>query len=276
MRKGLLLFLLVSLFYSFSGVQYERLPYYSDKNERNFHEISENYSYVSDSTIRRFEIPEVDSTDHVIFHTGFTLSYNDDHKQAIWVAYELLEENMDVKHKRTDNFRVDPNVKNGTATNQDYRNSGYDRGHLAPASDMSWSIEAMSESFYYSNISPQLPGFNRGIWKRLETLARRWAKENEAIYIVTGPILTDSLETIGENCVSIPQYFYKVILDYREPVLKGIAFIIPNAGSGEPLQTFAVTIDSVQKITGINFFPLLSQEEEESLEKKICIECWSW
>jgi endonuclease G len=91
--------------------------------------------------------------------------------------------------KRKDNFRSDPKVKTGSAALSDYKGSGYDRGHLAPAADFKWSATAMSESFYMSNMSPQVPGFNRGIWKNIESTVRNWAVENDEIYIVTGPVL---------------------------------------------------------------------------------------
>lgn len=125
-------------------------------------------------------------------------------------------------------------------------------------------------------MSPQLPAFNRGIWKKLEELVRTWAVENEVLYIVTGPILINGLQSIGPNKVSIPKYFYKVILDYTEPGINGIGFILPNAGSSEPLQDFAVTIDSVEKLTGIDFYPLIPVTQQTQIEKTLCINCWSW
>ena len=108
---------------------------------------------------------------------------------------------------------------------------------------MKWAQEAMSESFLMSNMSPQDPGFNRGIWKKLEGLIRDWAEDNEEIYVVTGPVLVDDLPTIGVNAVAVPEYYYKVILDNREPEIKGIGFILRNESSKTPLQNFAVTID---------------------------------
>ena len=225
---------------------------------------------------QRFEIPEHKTSDLLIEHAGFTLLYNEQHEQAAWVAYELTAEETRKAHERTDHFMVDPKVKTGTADDFDYKNSGYDRGHLAPASDMGWSATTMAESFYYSNMSPQEPTFNRGIWKKGEDLVRTWAIENEALYVVTGPVLRNGLETIGPNKVSVPKLYYKVILDYREPERKGIAFLMSNEGSKEALSSFAVSIDSIQKITGINFFPLLPDEEEKELESQICLECWSW
>ena len=125
-------------------------------------------------------------------------------------------------------------------------------------------------------MSPQTPSFNRGIWKKLEELVRTWAIENNTIYLVTGPVLTTALLTIGPNKVSVPNYYYKVILDYSEPNIKGIGFILPNIGSKEQLQNYAVTIDSVEKLTGIDFFPLLQDEQEKLIEKTLCIKCWTW
>jgi len=228
------------------------------------------------SAIEKLEIPKNTSKEKVLFHTGYALLYNETHEQASWVAYELTKAETTKVYDRTDKFITDPMVKTGSATDEDYKDSGYDRGHLAPASDMGWSETTMRESFYYSNMSPQVPNFNRGIWKKLEELVRTWAIENEALYIVTGPVLTDDLSSIGPNKVSVPKYFYKVILDYKEPYGKGIGFILPNEGSKEPLENYAVSIDSVEKITGIDFFPLLEDEQEEGIEKTLCVTCWSW
>ncbi len=228
------------------------------------------------TSIKLLEIPKTTSKDVIISHVGYALLYNDKHKQSNWVAYELTSEETKKVCDRTDKFLPDPNVKKKTATDKDYGGSGYDRGHLAPAADMEWSTTAMEESFYYSNISPQEPSFNRGIWKRLEELVRTWAIENNSIYIVTGPVLKNGLTTIGSNKVSVPNYFYKVILDYTDPGIKGIGFIMPNSASSEPLQTFAVTIDSVEKFTGLDFFPTLPDEQENEIEKTLCIKCWTW
>ena len=116
--------------------------------------------------------------------------------------------------KRGDDFRPDPAVPTGSATPQDYTRSGYDRGHLAPAADMSFSAKAMSESFYMSNMSPQAPQFNRGIWSKLEKQVRHFATKEKRIVVVTGPILpAEKNITIGANKVTVPQYYYKVIYD---------------------------------------------------------------
>lgn len=226
--------------------------------------------------ISDLELPFVNKNDEIISHTGFSLLYYEAHEQASWVAYLLTKEKTKRVHDRTDRFYPDPKVSTGTALDVDYRGSGYDRGHLAPAADMGWSAISMSESFYFSNISPQRPDFNRGIWKKLEELVRVWAYEYDSIYVVTGPVLSEGLKSIGPNKVSVPEYFYKVILDYTAPDVKGIGFILPNEGSASLLQTFAVTIDSVQKITGIDFFHQLPDEHETIIENTLCISCWTW
>ncbi len=221
-------------------------------------------------------LPLYSSQDQIIRHFAYTLKYNEEYEQASWVAYQLTRENLNGSVTRTDNFRDDPAVTTGSASLNDYKGSGYDRGHLAPAADMTRSKEAMSESFFLSNMSPQNPSFNRGIWSTLESYVRTWAAENDAIYVITGPVLAPGLQTIGPNEVGVPKYFYKVILDDKEPVLKGIGFILANQSSSAPLQSFAVSIDSVESITGIDFFPGLPDSLEKALESGIDARQWNF
>jgi endonuclease G len=219
------------------------------------------------------EWPAVSDTGSVVSYTGFSLLYDETHEQARWVAYELTQEETGNGVERSNHFMEDPHIATQSATNADYAKSGYDRGHLAPASDMGWSATSMEESFYFSNMSPQNPSFNRGIWKKLETQVRNWANEHEAVYVVTGPVLSDGLPSIGPNEVSVPNCYYKVLLDTREPEKHGIGFILPNAPSKLPLYSFAVSIDSVEKITGLDFFPALPKGLQ-MLEGENCFECW--
>jgi endonuclease G len=220
--------------------------------------------------------PAHSSDDQIISHFAYSLKYNEKHEQAEWVIYFLTKNRAEGHFKRTDDFRSDPSVKTGSATLEDYKDSGYDRGHLAPAGDMAWSKEAMSESFFMSNMSLQKPGFNRGIWKNLESQIRSWAIAYEEIYVVTGPVLSNNLSVIGPDKVSVPKYFYKVILDYKEPEIKGIGFILANESSKKPLQDFAVSIDSVEKFTGLDFFPALPDSIENAIESKIAISSWAF
>jgi len=234
------------------------------------------FADIKPAHIDSLEIPEIPVNSQVVVHSGYTLSYNEMHEQANWVAYELTEKETEGKYKRTDKFIVDPDVKTGSAESKDYKKSGYDQGHLAPAADMAWSKTAMKESFYYSNMSPQEPGFNRGIWKNLEEQVRSWAIDNKAVYVVTGPVLTEGLPSIGPNKVSVPQYYYKVILDYTWPEVKGIGFILPNKKSEDKLQNYAVSIDSVEKLTSINFFYKLPDIQEKYIESMMDVNKWIW
>ena len=222
-------------------------------------------------------LPAVQDSDLIVHHQNYTLSYSEAHEQAEWVAYELTKEEILGQYDRADNFRSDTSVSTGSASLNDYRGSGYDRGHLAPAADMKFSADAMSESFYLSNMSPQDPSFNRGIWKKLEAMVRQWAYDNDSIYIVTGPVLNkDSYKTIGSNHVSIPEYYYKIILDFTEPEIKAIGFLLPNEKGVSPVASYAVSVDNVEEITGIDFFSALPDEQEDSLESTFDPSLWNF
>ena len=219
-------------------------------------------------------LPKYGPFDQIIKHKAYTLKYNERAEQAEWVYYVLTAEKAQGKIKRTDDFREDPFVTTGSATLADYKGSGYDRGHLCPAADNAWDRTAMSESFFMSNMSPQVPGFNRGVWKRLEEQVRQWAIENKEIHVVTAGVLTEDLPVIGPNKVAVPRFYYKVILDYLEPELKGIAFILPNESSNKSMASYAVTIDKIEETTGIDFFHALPDDIEEKIESTMDLGLW--
>lgn len=205
-------------------------------------------------------------TNQIIKHKYYSLSYSEADEQAEWVAYLLTSKMPSGVVERTDDFRPDPLVTTGSAALTDYAGSGYDRGHMCPAEYMSFSEEAMSETFYLSNMSPQDPSFNRGIWSSLEAQVRDWASDYDSLFVITGPVLTSNKGTIGTNKVSVPKYYYKVILDYCQPDIKMIAFILPNEKGVGTLVSYAVTTDSVEMITGIDSFPALPDDIETTLE----------
>ena len=213
--------------------------------------------------------------DTIIDRPGYALGYSEYHEQATWVIYIMTREEATTKEaQRTNKFRSDPQIPTGSATPGDYRRSGYDRGHLASAADMAFSGQTMADSFFMSNMSPQKPAFNRGIWKELEALVRYFAITERKIVVVTGPILPKKKSvTIGTNQVTVPTHYYKVIFDLTPPQ-KMIGFILPNEGSDEPLATFAVTVDAVEKVTGLNFFSKVPKEEQERLERTISPKAW--
>lgn len=225
---------------------------------------------------KHIEFPKINDDENVVLHSGYSFVYNEPCEQAKWVGYILTKKETKGLEERGDKFIEDPYVHTGSASNADYSKSGFDRGHLAPAADMKWSEIAMKESFYFSNMSPQVPSFNRGIWKKLEEKVRDWAVLYDSVLIVTGPVLNPSLKKIGPSEVCVPQFYYKVIFDFKKEHSKAIGFILPNAGSSEALSHFAMTVDEVEKVTGIDFFFQLKDQFETKLESKICLDCWKW
>ncbi|TXB66136.1 DNA/RNA non-specific endonuclease [Vicingus serpentipes] len=240
--------------------------------------------------IAEIGLPKPVEGEEVISHLAYSLVYDENHEQAKWVVHIISTDIIDGKASRSNNFRVDTLVKTGSATEKDYflktkklgeKNKyeydgfGYDRGHLAPSADFKWNKKALSESFYYSNMSPQLADFNRKKWAKLEGLMRGYVENNnEQLFIVTGPILNDSLPVIerGENQVTIPEYFYKVALDYANK--KAIGFIMPNKDIKNPISSFAVSINEVEMAAGIDFFYQLDDELEEQLESQNQVSDW--
>lgn len=272
MKKSSLIFIVIVLFI----LLYVFYKYANENIKTESNQITLNQNSPINGDISDLEIPFLKSNDTIIKHLGYSLSYNETHEQANWVAYQLTSKETKKLFDRTDKFIPDPLISTKSASNEDYSHSGFDRGHLAPAGDMGWSEKSMSESFYFSNISPQVPAFNRGIWKKLEEQVRIWAVENSELYIVTGPILSNNLQSIGRNNVSVPKYYFKVILDYKEPNIKAIGFIIENKASKENLQKYVVSIDSVENLSKIDFYPNLPDDIETKLENSVCTTCWSW
>lgn len=221
-------------------------------------------------------LPRLSSNLQFVVHHAFSLGYNEKYEQAAWVAYVLSEAETNARYERSNDFEEDPMVSTGSATDNDYARSGYDRGHLAPAADMSFSELTMQESFYYSNMSPQEPSFNRGIWKKLEELMRSWAVEYDSIYVVTGPVFNSGMTTIGANKVAIPSAYYKVVVKRFGSKAEGIGFILPNQSSTEQLQSFVVSIDEVERKTGLDFFSNWNDRVENNMESNTCIDCWIW
>ncbi|MGY5354450.1 DNA/RNA non-specific endonuclease [Wenyingzhuangia sp. IMCC45467] len=205
------------------------------------------------------------ASNKIYHHTYYSLSYNEKHEQADWVYYLLTKEYVNGTAKRKDNFRADDLITTKSASLQDYKKSGYDRGHLCAAADMKINKTAMSETFFLSNMSPQLPGLNRGEWKKLEDKVRDWAIQEDSILVVTGPVFKDNIKQIGENQVTIPGYYYKVIYDLTKPQ-KMTAFILPHQAKPQSFMNYQTTVNEVEKITGIDFFSILEDEFEEQLE----------
>lgn len=207
---------------------------------------------------------------------GYALSHDAELKIPDWVAYHLTKEKVAGAHPRVDRFRPDPDLDPGSrSTNSDYKGSGYDRGHMAPAGAMKWDVRAMSESFLLSNMAPQVgAGFNRGIWKSLETKIRKWTSERGELFIVTGPVFEEGTqETIGENRVAVPSHFYKVIFDPLR--VEVIAFVLRNKKlKTSDLTKFITSVDEVESLTGLYFFSAVEDSVENMIEGTKQSELW--
>jgi endonuclease G len=229
--------------------------------------------------IENVEIPArlEDRKEQIIVHTGHTVSYNSDRKIPNWVAYELTKEEAAGKLPRSNSFTPDPNIlKEESAIDDDYKNSGWDRGHLAPAADMKWDRSAMKASFYFSNICPQNRNLNAGDWKDLEEQTRSLAMQKGKIYVVCGPIVSKKPGTIGQNSVVIPDAFFKVLLQNDEEEWAAIAFMFPNeSGKSQPISTYAMSVEEIEAITGIDFFHQLPDSIEERIENRVDFMKWN-
>ena len=209
---------------------------------------------------------------------GYALAHNPEHKTPDWVAEHLTREKALASMPRQNFFMPDPDLKPGErAELADYKSSGFDRGHMAPAGDMRWDMEAYAESFYLSNMVPQVgPRMNRGIWKALEARVRKWVLTRGELYIYTGPIYDSTvgaLMTIGLNQVAVPTHLYKIAYDPEQK--EAIAFIMPN----EELQTelmpiYIVSVDAVEEKTGLDFLSVLSKEDQDLIESKMPAALW--
>ena len=212
--------------------------------------------------------------DQVVERKGYAFGYSERHEQPLWVAYRLTaDEVTNAVVSRSGSFRSDPTVVSGSATPDDYTRSGYDRGHLAPAADFRFDRTAMRESFMMSNMSPQLPAFNRGVWKRLEEHVRSLAVRRGSLVIVTGPILrTDApARVIGENRVRVPDAFYKAVYAETEPPGM-VAFVLPHEGTQAAFCAFVTNVDAVEEMTGLDSFAALPPEALSNLESRVARE----
>ncbi|HET8580247.1 MAG TPA: DNA/RNA non-specific endonuclease [Nitrospiraceae bacterium] len=209
---------------------------------------------------------------------GYVLAHNPDRKTPDWVAEHLTIEKVSATMDRKNYFQPDPELPPGKrAELADYKNSGYDRGNMAPPGDMRWDLEAYKESFYLSNVAPQVGRhMNRGIWAELEEKVREWAKKRGELYVYTGPIydeLLDTIETIGVNDVAIPSHFYKIIFD--PGTKEAIAFMMPNDElRTSDLPKYIVSVDMVEAETGLNFLSTLDAAVQARIESKKAAGLW--
>ena len=240
------------------------------------HERSGHHSVDSESAALMEVILPDDVAQQVVDYQGFTVSYNADAHQPNYVAWELTAEETNGRATRDVNFDVDRSVR-GTAELADYKNSGYDRGHMIPAADVKWDAEAMRDSHLLTNICPQDHKLNAGAWATLEGNCRQWARRDSAIIIICGPVLTDYMpRTIGVEGrkIPVPERFFKVVLAPHANPPQGIGFIMANTSIDGGVQAAAVSIDEVEAVTGYDFFSALPDDIEQEVEAQCAYHQW--
>lgn len=224
---------------------------------------------------QQYEIPSPVPREQQVKHSFYSLSYNEGYELASWAAWQLTPEQAKAQGDIKGKFNEDPLVSTGSASVKDYKDAGFIMGQLVPPEDMLLSQPALTETFFTSNTVPQKPVFNKNIWKKLESLIREWAKEGNTLYIAAGPVLTDApFGTFGPNKISIPNRFYKVVLDVRGE--RAIGFIFRNNVSSGALKSFALSVDEVEKITGIDFFHSLPDDLEQKVEASSDFNKWNF
>lgn len=213
------------------------------------------------------------SKGYLINHTYYTLSYSNSDRQSEFAYYYLSSQSINGGQSRTDDFRIDPKVKSNPVSSTAYQGSGYDRGHLCPAADMALNKTSMSETFYMSNMSPMTPTFNRGIWSSVESWVRSSALSNGGLYVVTGPILNGNCGALSGGII-VPCSFYKIAFKGGSNP-KIIGFVLSNSGSSSPVRSFAVSVDEIERRTGIDFFPQLEDGVENQIEGVVNYGGWN-
>ncbi len=204
------------------------------------------------------EIPECDDSEDIVTHIGYTASYN--HRTLVpdWVAYELTADEVDGTWNTSYPFSRDPDVANPKASREDYSNSGWDKGHMAPRADMKWSAQALEESFYFTNVCPQNRSMNSGAWNRIEMLARNVAKRYGSVYIVCGPMFGEGEpRTIGKGRVHVPDAFFKALLVQSRTGYHAVGFVVKNQPETSRPREYAVSVDSLEVLIGRDLFPQL-------------------
>ncbi len=234
---------------------------------------------VAKVTNRKLELPArlKHTPERIVEHTGFTLSFNREHNNPNWAAWELTADEAKGTLPRANDFEPDPKLpENHQVTHADYTRSGYDRGHMVPAADMKWDSKAMNDCFYMSNICPQTHALNAGGWETLESACRRWAKQEGSIYIVCGPIYKGNKhKTIGKNLkITVPEGFFKVVLSMREGKEKAIGFYYANSNAKQTMAQTATTVDEIETLTGMDFFINIDDHLEERIESTFSLKQW--
>lgn len=246
------------------------------------HPIEHNDLFMADNYVGQrpleLEIPcyDLELEEQILIKKGYTVSFNPNTLIPNWVAYELTSDETDGPWTRKGlRFMPDPDCRFRQADNDDYRNSSYSRGHLAPAGDMKWDSIAMVESFYFTNCFPQDKALNNGRWNQLEMKTRALARDYGRVYVICGPVfMNDDTIRIGHNGVAVPDACFKALLIPKGKDYSAIAFLMRNGGEDRTLKECACTVDEMEALLGMDLFHNLSNDVEEAVERQVTWDDW--
>lgn len=247
------------------------------QNEERSERFQESASWttIPDSVIELCMPAPLKTTPEIILRKkSYVVSYNQDTRMPNWVAWQLTAEHTDGELKRMNNFHEEENCPRPRATLQDYKGSGWSRGHMCPAGDNKWSRDAMYDSFSLVNVCPQDSKLNSGVWNSLEMDCRQWARQYGEVYIVCGPVLMKRQhETIGPNKVVVPEAFFKVVLCMvGKP--KAFGVVVRNNEGTKKRDLYYNSVDDVERLTGLDFFPSLPDDIEKVVEAEVNMDEW--
>lgn len=215
------------------------------------------------------ELPAITRQDVILVYSGFVVNYNTQKLIPNWVAYEITAEEVAGEVPRARGFSMDLDYKGRQAMREDYSNTGWDKGHMAPAADMKWSQSAMNESFYLTNICPQNHDLNGKDWHTLEKYVWDWALKYGSVWVVCGPYFyANNYGTIGNQNVAVPDVFFKAVLRYDGKEYHSIAFVFENNERKQSVWDAVVSVNDVEALTGYDFFTNLSDQLEEDVESQ--------
>ena len=229
--------------------------------------------HISIDSLEMVKIP-ASLPDTMVTYKGFTSYYNTELHVPNCVVYELKANEVDGNAENDNEFMIDEEVE-GCAGPWEYQGSGYQRGHMAPAADFKWDVAALFATYYMTNICPQMKVLNEGTWRRLEEKVREWAQRDSSLIVITGPVLSKNMSTIGQQTkVAVPEKFFKVILAPYAMPMRAIAFVMPNGQVKRKIMPYAATVDEVEQLTGLDFFSALPDDIENRIEANSSATLW--
>lgn len=226
----------------------------------------------------------------IVKHSAYAIGFDCEYKMPAWTFHVVTPDITFGNVSRTNDFRPDSSVSCGSSNDSDYFTRevnpdgkvnflgyGFDRGHLVPSADFKWSPTGLSETYFYSNMTPQRPQFNRESWAEIEGLVRKLVDaEKKTLYVLTAPIFSKDMKTVERSVhqVKIPDWHYKIVADLSLDTPRGMAFLMPNRKCEGRPSSYVVSIDSIEKLTGLDFFPKLSESMQQSIEGKADFNAW--